>query len=252
MNVLITGASRGLGKELALKFIKRGHKVFGIGRNWEEIPDKYKGSFIPIKCDIKEAKEREKLFFYFNEKKIDIDILVNNAGVGSIGEFRNISWEESKELIDLNITALTHMVKLYLEHLEKRKSFLKGSGIINVSSTGAFQRGGPLTAVYYAGKSYVKSFTAGLEEELSEKGIGVMCLCPGPIKTNFKGMKKAKKSFYVMSAEDVAEIGVSDYFKGKSISIPGKLNKFFVFISKFIPRKTELKIIRGIQNNKIT
>lgn len=258
MNILVTGATRGIGLYIALNFIKRGHKVFGVGRSWgnhektSHIKEKYNGMFIPIKCDISIEKEREKLFSYFSEKNIDIDVLVNNAGIGSIGEFQNINWEESRSLIDLNITALTHITKLFLDTLKTRKNIPERSGIINVSSTGAFQSGGPFTTVYYAGKSYVKSFTAGLYEELSPKGLRVMCLCPGPVKTDFKGMKGSRKKFYVMTPQETAEIAVRDYFNNKDISITGKWNKFFVFISKFIPRKKELKIIKKIQENKKT
>lgn len=251
MNVLITGATRGIGYHLALNFLKRGYKVFGIGRNWNNFDEeKYNGNFIPIKCDISIESEREKLFNYFREKKIKIDILVNNAGIGSLGEFKNIEWKESSELINLNITALTHMTKLFLDNLDDKKDFNNEVGIINVSSTASFQTGGPYATVYYAGKTYVKSFTMGLMEELLEKKIRVMCLCPGPVKTDFKGMKDIKKNFYIMTPEEVARIAVDDYFKNKNISVTGFFNKFFVFISRFIPKKMELKIIKNIQKNK--
>lgn len=254
MNVLVTGATRGIGYYTALEFMKRGHKVFGIGRDREklfQIEEKFKGKFTALKCDISKEEERTKLFSYFAEKNIKIDILVNNAGVGSVGEFENITWEEHKNLIDLNISALVHLCSLFLDTLKNRKDISENTGIINVSSTGAYQNGGPYIAVYYAGKSFVKSFSIGLCEELREKRIRVMCLCPGPVKTDFKGMKNARKSFYIMSPEKTAEIAVRDYFKGKEICITGMINKIFVFISKFIPLKIELKIIKKIQKNKI-
>lgn len=251
MNILITGATRGIGYHMALEFIKRGHRVFGIGRGWENPADtekKFDGRFVPIRCDISKESERLKLFSYLSEKNIEIDVLVNNAGIGSLGKFQNIKWEESQDVINLNITALTHMCFLFLNSLKKPD--IKNKGIINVSSTGAFQTGGVYIAVYYAGKAFVKSFTEGLCEELRDEGIRVMCLCPGPVKTDFKGMKNTKKSFYIMSPEETANIAVRDYFRGKEICIPGKINKFFVFISKFIPRKIELKINKNIQKNK--
>lgn len=251
VNVLITGASRGIGFNIALEFIKRGNKVFGVGRNWENFDEKkYEGNFIPIKCDVSVEKERENLFNYFKEKNISIDILVNNAGIGSIGEFKNISWEESNKLIELNITSLTHMTKLFLDNINSQEKSEK-RGIINLSSTASFQSGGPYANVYYASKTYVKSFSLALSEELSNKNIRVMCLCPGPVKTDFKGMKEMKKSFYIMTPEEVGKIAVKDYFNNKIISIPGYFNKFFVFLSKFIPKKLELKIIKRIQIGKI-
>lgn len=252
MNILITGATRGIGYHMALEFIKRGHKVFGVGRSWKnpaETEKKFGGNFIPIKCDISKEEERIKLFSYLKEKNTEIDILVNNAGIGSLGEFENTEWEESRDVIELNITALSHMCFLFLKN--KKKNSCKHTGIINVSSTGAFQTGGPYIAVYYAGKSFVKSFTEGLCEELRDKGIRVMCLCPGPVKTDFKGMKNKKKNFYIMSPEKTAEIAVRDYFKGKEICITGGINKFFVFISKIIPRKIQLKMNKKIQKNKL-
>lgn len=252
MNILVTGATKGIGFCIALEFIKRGHRVFGIGRNWENFSkEKFNGMFVPIKCDITDEKEREKIFNWFNEKNIDINILVNNAGMGSLGEFKNISWEENKKIIDLNIVALTHMTKLFIKNLEIKKFCFDEMGIINISSTASFQSGGPCASVYYASKSYVKSFTLSLYEELYKKGVKVICVCPGPVKTDFKGMKNIKKSFYIMKPEKVAEICVKDYFKGKNISVTGFINKFFVFISKFIPQKRELKIIHKIQKNKI-
>lgn len=255
MNVLITGATRGIGYHIALEFIKRGYTVFGVGRNKEklsQIENRLKDKFISIKCDISRESDREKLFYYFAEKQIKIDILVNNAGIGTLGNFQDISWEESKDVIDLNVTALTHLCYLFLNYLKREKIQIKNGekGIINISSTGAYQSGGPYTAVYYAGKSFVKSFTEGLCEELRERGIRVMCVFPGPVKTEFKGMKNIQDNFYIMSPEKVAEIAVADYFKGKEISVIGKLNKFFVLISKFIPRKIELKMIGKIQKRK--
>ena len=241
MNILITGATKGIGFSIALEFIKKGHRVFGVGRNWENFSEeKFKGMFVPIKADITEKNGREKIFSYLNEQNINIDVIVNNAGIGSIGGFKNISYEESQKLIDLNITALTHMTKLFLDNL-KKENIPKETGIINISSTAAFQEGGPYAAVYYAGKSYVKSFTLALSEELKKDGIRVMCLCPGPVKTNFKGMKNIKKSFYIMTPEKTAEICVKDYFNGKNISVSGNLNKFLFFFQNLFQEKQNLK-----------
>lgn len=252
MNILITGATRGIGLCMSYEFIKRGHKVFGVGRSWENDSQKDNNMLIPIKADITKEEERIKIFKYLKGKNIEIDILVNNAGVGSIGEFQNINFYETEKMINLNIIALTHMTRLFLENLKNRKDIedkknKKDIGIINISSTAAFQSGGAYASVYYATKSYVKSFSLGLFEELKDKNIRVMCLCPGPVKTDFEGMKNIKKSFYIMTPEDVAKIAISDYFKNKNISVVGFLNKIFVFISRFIPRNIELLIIKKIQ-----
>lgn len=248
MNVLITGVTRGIGYNLALEFIQRGDKVIGISRTEKELENIQKDfplSFIPIRADITKEKEIDNIFIKLKSINISVDILVNNAGVGYISDFCSLSWEENKNIIDLNITALTYMTYKFLKEINGNKN----KGIINVSSTGAYQSGGPLFATYYASKSYVKSFSNGISEELRDKKIRVMCLLPGPTKTTFNGMETAK-GFYVMKASCVAKKALKDYWRGKEICIPGVTNKLLVFISNFIPRKFQLNMLKRIQNKK--
>ncbi|MDP0488198.1 MAG: SDR family NAD(P)-dependent oxidoreductase [Fusobacterium sp. JB021] len=249
MNVIITGVTRGIGYNIALEFIKRGDKVIGIsrtGKELEKIRENFPLNFIPIKSDITNEEEIDNIYKKLKDMKISPDILVNNAGVGYISNFCDLSWEKNKRMISLNIIALTYMTHKFLEEIENNDG---AKGIINVSSTGACQSGGPLFATYYASKSYVKSFSNGISEELRDKNIRVMCLLPGPTKTTFNGMEKAE-GFYIMNASKVAKIAVKDFFKGKEISIPGLTNKFLVAIGNIIPRSLELKILKNIQNKK--
>lgn len=248
MNVLITGATKGIGYSMALEFIKRDYLVIGVSRTKEAleiINKKYPLNFIPLVSDITIEGEIDKLFDKLKEMEILVDILVNNAGVGYVSNFCDLSWEKNRDIINLNIVALTYMTYKFLDEIKEEKN----KGIINVSSTGACQSGGPLFSTYYASKSYVKSFSNGISEELRNKGIRVMCLMPGPTKTNFNGMKDAE-NFYIMEAEKVSKIAIKDYFLGKEICVPGIMNKFLVYIGSLIPRRLELKIIKKIQSGK--
>lgn len=254
MNVLVTGATKGIGYYITVEFIKRGYSVYGVGRDkskLQEMKEKFL-SFTPLEYDLLIEENIFHMFDFFDRNEIKIDILVNNAGMGSIGKFSDISLEESRKVINFNIISLTCITKLFLERIKERDDNIKERGIINVASTGAYQSGGPYIAIYYATKSFVKSFTEGLLEELREDNIKVMCVCPGPVKTEFKGMENIKnENIFIMSPQKVAEIAIKDYFKNKEISIPGTVNKILVFISKFIPRKLELKILKKIQKKKI-
>ncbi|NME35291.1 MULTISPECIES: SDR family oxidoreductase [Fusobacterium] len=252
MNILITGVTKGIGYQLVSEFVKRNHKVFGIGRTEEkllELKTKYGENFIPLNYDITLEENIEKIFKVLDENSISIDILINNAGIGFLGEFYNIDYKSNEKMIDLNIKSLMHITYKFInksleENIEKIR------GIINISSTAAFQSGGPYFAVYYGTKAFVSSFTNGITEELRDKNFKVMGVYPGPTKTEFVGMEK-EKSFYTMEAKKVAKIIVQDFFNEKEISIPGFFNKILVFIGKVIPRKLELKFLKKIQLKKL-
>lgn len=249
MNILITGVTSGIGLELTKKFIKRGDKVFGVARTLAKLKDLekiYPNSFTPLNYDISLEENINKIFGYLEENNIKIDILVNNAGVGALGKFQDISLEDNQGVINLNILSMVNMTHRFLNY-KKSGEF---TGIINISSTGAFQVGGPYFATYYGTKSFVSSFTNSLITENQEKNFRIMGVYPGPTGTGFIGMKD-KKNFYIMESQKVARIIVDDFFKGKDICIPGVFNKFLIIIGKFIPRKLELKLLEKIQLKKI-
>ena len=252
MNILITGVTKGIGLELTKEFIKRGDKVFGVARTLSRLKDlekEYPQSFIPLNYDISLEENIHKIFSYLEENSIKIDILVNNAGVGALGKFQDISLADNQRIINLNILSLVNMTHKFLNY----KKYDKFIGIINISSTGAFQVGGPYFATYYGTKSFVSSFTNSLITEnpkTKEKDFRIMGVYPGPTSTEFVGMKD-EKSFYIMDSQKVASIIIDDFFKGKDICIPGVFNKFLVILGKFIPRKLELKLLKKIQLKKI-
>ena len=250
MNVLITGATGGIGQALIEVFYKNSWNILAVGRNnkiLEDLKLKYKDRIEIYSRDIN--KEKEIIEFLEEIKDREINLLINGAGIGEIGEFENISLIEEQKMININIQALLILTKHFYKKMLKRKE----GGIINISSTAGFQVGGPLMCGYYATKAYVNSLTFGLIEENQEKNIKIMLLCPGPTATNFKGMKReieGVKKFYITTPEEVANQCYRDYTSGKKLSIPGKINKTLYYINKFIPWKIQLRNIKKIQEKK--
>ncbi|MCF2638850.1 SDR family NAD(P)-dependent oxidoreductase [Fusobacterium varium] len=250
MNVLITGATGGIGQALIEVFYKNSWNILAVGRNkkiLEELKLKYGDKIEIYSRDI--GKEKEIIEFLEEIRGREIDLLINGAGIGEIGEFENISLIEEQRMIDINIQALLILTKYFYKKMLERKE----GGIINISSTAGFQVGGPLMCGYYATKAYVNSLTFGLIEESKGKNIKIMLLCPGPTATNFKGMKseiEGAKKFYITTPEEVANQCYRDYISGKKLSIPGRVNRILYYLNKFIPWKIQLKNIEKIQRKK--
>ena len=224
--VLITGATTGIGYELAKLYAKEENNLILVARNEDrlkEVKDElslYSINVYTIALDLSGDNSCEKILEYVNKNNLSVDILINNAGIGSFGYLNEIDMEKELKLIDINIRALTELTKVFLPAmLEHGEGF-----IMNVASTAAFCAG-PKMATYYASKSYVLNFTEALYEEVKGKNIKISCLCPGPVRTNFQeraGIKKkglAKKA--LMTPKEVAKIAYRDFKKGKLIIIPG-------------------------------
>lgn len=246
--VLITGATTGIGYEIAKLYAKDENNLILVARDEERLKEvKYELSLYSINVytialDLSEDNSCEKVLDFVNKNNLSVDILINNAGMGSFGYLSEIEMERELKLIDVNIRALTELTKIFLP-------FMIGHGegaIMNVASTAAFCAG-PKMATYYASKSYVLNFTEALYEELKESNIKISCLCPGPVKTSFQekaGIRKkesAKKS--LMTSKEVAEVAYRDFKKGKLIIIPGFKNKLIILLNKLIPRSLSRKII---------
>ena len=173
-------------------------------------------------------------------------MLVNNAGIGTYGKFTDFSTEKHMDLIQLNIASLTILCKLFGTDMVK-----KGSGrILNVASTAAFQAG-PLMSTYYASKAYVLMFSEALKSELKKDNVTVTVLCPGPTQTEFFKRSdmigtKLERSPYIMGAAKVAEIGFCGLMKGKTIVIPGLINKLLAFSVRLTPRRTVTAIASSL------
>jgi uncharacterized protein len=253
LTVLITGASGGIGYELAKLFAKDHHNLVLVARNRPrlgQIADELQRQFgitvTTVALDLTEPDAPRALFAQLQSDGVAIDILINNAGYGKFGEFADVPVEESLGQIQLNITALTSLTRLFLGPMLERRS----GRIMNVASTAGFQPG-PLMAVYYATKAYVISFSEALANELAGKGVAVTCLCPGATETNFAahaGNDKTRlfKNLRPMDAKTVARVGYRGLLKGKTLVIPGFRNWLVAESVRFSPRKLATAVSRWV------
>lgn len=254
--VLITGASSGIGWDLADLFAQDHYNVVLVARREgklkelsQKLEKQYGVDAIVLSADLRDKSAPGQIFKSMADAKISVEVLVNNAGLGTSGSFSEIEAEKDIELIEVNIIALTHLTKLFLPGMIKR-----GRGkILNVASTAAFQPG-PLMSVYYASKAYVLFFSQALEREVKNTGVTVTTLCPGPTKTGFQKTAKIEKtflgSFYLMDSASVAKAGYEGLMKGKSLVIPGLLNKLTVQSNRVFPRKWITQVAHIIQSKK--
>jgi len=255
---LITGASSGIGLELAHLFAQDGYRLVLVARNrtalrllGDDLQSRYGITVRIAPKDLAHPASPEELYHELQESGIVLDVLVNNAGFGAAGSFLKTNWQDESEMIQVNITALTHLTKLFLPQIRAREGKL-----LNVASTAAFQPG-PFMSVYYASKAYVLSFTEALAEEALGTGMTVTCLCPGPVKTNFQkraylqGTKLATSPLTV-DVREVARIGYEGMKQGRRIVIPGWKNRVLVEGVRLAPRSLLTKVVRKLQEKKET
>lgn len=250
---LITGASSGIGYEIAKLFAKDGHNLLLIGRNSEKLQlvkdelNKFNVDIKILSLDLSNKDHIKNLFNYIEINKLDIENVINNAGVGIFGDYKDIATEANESLIDINITALTKITTYFLPKLIDKNS----GGILNVASTAAFCAG-PRMSTYYASKAYVLNLSESIHEECKSTKVKISCLCPGPVKTDFQSkagiVKSESAKKYLMDAKTVAEEGYKGFKKGKVIIIPGKKNKLLVIANKFLPRSISRKVV--LKTNK--
>lgn len=247
--VLITGASTGIGREMTKLFAENGFNVVITARNEaklielsDEIKKKYMVEVVVMTKDLSIKNSAKELFNEIRENNIEIDILVNNAGMGDCGFFHKSSMNKNIEMIELNITSLTILNRLFSEDMVRRRS----GKILNVASTGSYMPG-PFIAVYYATKAYVLSFTEAIANELKEFNVQVSALCPGATSTEFAKRAGKLELKGAMSAESVAKIGFTEFMKGKQVIVPGFFNKVGLLFSKFLPRKVLACVIGKTQ-----
>lgn len=248
MKALITGASSGIGADMARILSSKGYDLILVARNrrkLEKLKKELKTDVEIINMDISTTFNCMEL--YNKVKNEDIEIVINNAGFGVYGNFDETSLDKEVDMIDLNIKTVHTLTKLFLKDFkEKDRGY-----ILNVSSLAAFLPG-PLMASYYASKAYVLRLTEAIYEELRQEksNVYVGVLCPGPVKTNFNkvmGVKKARG----LPSYVVAEYTIKKMFKRKLVIIPGKLIKVVNCINKIIPSKILLNIVYKIQKYKI-
>jgi uncharacterized protein len=244
---LITGASGGIGLELARVFAEQGFALVLLARNRErlnEIAAELKPTPVQVFAkDLALVGAPEGI----HREVPKVDVLVNNAGYGVYGRFVETPLDDELGMLQLNMTALVVLTKLYLPAMVAAKN----GKILNVASTAAFQPG-PLMALYYATKAFVLSFSEAIGSELEGTGVTVTALCPGPTATGFQARSKVEKSrlfqrMKVMDARTVAEAGYRGLMAGKPVVIPGLMNKILAQSVRFSPRCLVTKIARKMQ-----
>jgi len=250
---LITGASRGIGCELARLFAQDGYGLALVARSRpelesvaRELASQHGVPVAVVPQDLAQPGSPEALCAELRRRSLDIDVLVNNAGMGTYGFFAELDLETELRMAQLNMVTLTHLTRLLLQPMLER-----GAGrILNVSSTAAFQPG-PLMAVYYASKAYVLSFSEAIANELRGTGVTVTCLCPGPTRTGFQARAKMERSGTargkLMDAAEVARIGYRGMMAGKALVIPGLGNQLLAWAVRFGPRGLVTNAVRRIQ-----
>ena len=250
---LITGASSGIGLELAKIHASKGGDLVVVARSEDklqtlknELENQYDIAVHVIAKDLSIPNAATEVFKETESIGIQVDYLINNAGFGLYGKFEDSEWEVENNMIQVNITALTQFTKLYLPGMIARKN----GKIMNVASTAAFVPG-PTMTVYCATKPYVLSFSEALNNEVNHQGISVTALCPGATASGFSKTAKADKSALfsktkLANSEEVAQFGYAAMLKGKQVAIHGFTNQFLAFIVRFTPRSLVVKISRKV------
>jgi uncharacterized protein len=254
---LITGASLGIGLEMAKYAASLGHNLVLVARNEQklqtlasEIKQQYKVNVAIIAADLSDMAQVQMVYDTCKKQNIIVDMLINNAGFGDFGMFAESDWHKTNQMIQLNITSLTMMCRLFIPDMKMRKS----GYVLNVASTAAFQPG-PTMAVYYATKSYVLHFTEAIYNELQGSGVSVTCLCPGATESGFQAAAAMEDSALVKgkklpTAKEVAVFGYKAMLAKKMTVIHGFMNYLQVNSVRFTPRKLVLKVVRMMQDTK--
>jgi uncharacterized protein len=253
---LVTGASGGIGEELARRLAADGRDLVLVARSRDrlekladELAGRHKVAARVLARDLTDPNAPRGIFEELRASGVEVETLVNNAGFGSYGLFAETDEERELDLLQVNVVALTHLTKLFLPGMIARRL----GYVMNVASTAAFQPG-PLMAVYYASKAYVLSFSEALSNETEGTGVVVSCLCPGPTETGFVEAAKMQQSKLfergAMSARAVAEAGYEGMLAGKRVVIPGARNNLLARTVGFLPRGLVAKIVRGVQERR--
>ena len=246
MKALVTGASNGIGREMAIYLSELGYDLYVVARSGDklnELKDMLKTEVSVYEYDLSILDNCYKLYDKLKDEKIDI--IINNAGYGIFGNYEYDTLDKEMNMIDLNVKCLHILTKLFVNNKHTKR-------ILNVSSSAGLMKGGPLMSGYYATKSYVCSYSFALYEELrrnkSDKKISV--LCPGPVDTGFNKRANVKFNLKSLDAKYVARYAIDKMFANKLIIIPGFTVRMGIFFSRFLPTKLLLKISYDIQKKK--
>jgi len=244
MKALITGASSGLGRDMARILSQKGYDLVLVARRKDRLLELQKelGGNVEILCfDL--SKEENCYALY--ETVGAIDVLINNAGFGAFGNFLETDLKTEMDMVHVNACAMHILMKLFLRDFVKRDS----GYILNVASAAAFMPGGPLLDVYYASKAYILNLTRSVRKELKKAGsrVSVSALCPGPVKTEFETVAGIDFSSVGMECKKVATYAISGMLRKKAVIVPGIAVKLGRFITRFLPDSVLLSAAYVIQ-----
>lgn len=250
--VLVTGASSGIGLELAKVYAQHGYALVLLARSQAaleqlaaELRSQYKVGVEVLVADLRQPDAAVRVTQDLAQRGLVIDVLVNNAGFGLLGPHAQLGMQEQMDMLQLNMMALTQLTRLLLPGMLERNA----GGVLNVASTAAFQAG-PNMALYYASKAFVLSYTEALHEELAPNGLHVSCLCPGPTRTaffagdNLQNVRLLK--FGSQSADEVARFAYAAFKRNQAIAIPGLKNWLLAFSTRFAPRAVTRKLAQAL------
>ena len=254
---LITGASAGIGKELAELHASKGGNLVLVARRNErleaikqDLEDRYKVKVYIISKDLSEKEAPEQIFKELTDHNLEIDYLINNAGFSQVGYFHEIDWQKQESILMVNIMAMVRLTQLFLPEMIRRKE----GKVLFVASSAAFAPGGPLQSIYFATKAFLVSFSRGLAGELDGTGVTVTALCPGATNTEFEkasGLDKTplfskEKAF---SPKEVAEDGYEAMMNGDLVKLTAlsPANKFLLKNMNLFPTKRVLQQIKERQ-----
>lgn len=237
---LITGASSGIGYELAKVFAQHQYSLILVARSQnklrelaDDLKSQHEVSVHIIEKDLSLPHAAKEIYDEVQDHSLEVNVLVNNAGIGYVGWFHEASGEANKDVTQVNIAALTELTRLFAKDMVKARS----GKILNVASTGAFHPG-PYIAVYYATKAYVLSFSEAIANELSPYNITVTAVCPGATRTNFARRAGKRDVKWAMDAKKVAAISFQALMKGKKVVVPGWMNKILIALPRsFVSKK---------------
>jgi short-subunit dehydrogenase len=251
---LVTGASGGIGLELARIFAREGYNLVLVARSADKLEQlaadlrkKHGVEVLSLPKDLANPSAPDDIYTQLSDAGVKVDVLVNNAGFTVFGPFVENDFKKEQELMQVNIVALTHLTKLFLKPMVER-----GWGrVLNMGSTASFVPG-PLMALYYASKAYVLYFSEALHEELDGTGVTVTALCPGPTSTGFQKRGEMEDSRLVagrrlMDVKTVARAGYQALMRGQAVMVPGRSNWLFAESIRFMPRGVVRKFIKRVQ-----
>ena len=248
MKALITGASSGIGKEIARYLAKLGYDLILVARDREKLEQLQRELPVKVKVVVVDLSIEQKVKeLYILTRQEEIDLLVNNAGFGIFGEFQETDISKELEMLRVNVQAVHMLSKFFLKDMMKKDHGM----ILNIASSASFYAG-PLMAAYYSSKSYVYKLSLAIHEELRRKKshVKIAVVCPGPVHTNFNRVAGVKFGTKALSSRFVAHYAIDQMLKGKTVIIPGFTMKCAKFCSHFVSDQTLAKMAYHFQSAK--